>query len=396
MKILSRRLVDSGHVSHLPTLLDLSPFAVFLAVFLGLLIGQVEYKGIALGSSGILVAGLVLGFLGFRVEHAYWNLSLLLFVAAVGLLAAEDIERTLTTHGLKFLVIGVAMTVAGAICAGVIATAWGHLVDPWLLRASYVGAHTSSPGLAAMLDAAPVVRQGTINTGYSATYLFGIVVVILFVEVAPLLFDIDMPTERRRFLKVKNGTPRPDPARETSVSFSLVWFSLTIILGVIIDQIHIPLGPLGSMTVSVAGGTLLAGIAVGYLGNKGPIHMRLSPLILRHVRDVGLGIFLAVTGIQASATFMDTLVNGGIVLVLSTLVIALVSILVGYVLATVVWDLDWINTAGAIAGGMTNTPALGAAITTTDTEEVGAAYGATYPFALLGVVVSSKVLVMLV
>lgn len=93
---------------------------------------------------------------------------------------------------------------------------------------------------------------------------------------------------------------------------------------------------------------------------------------------------------------MIALAEGGYILVLSTVIIALVSILAGYVLATVVWDLDWINTAGAIAGGMTNTPALGAAITTTDTEEVGAAYAATYPFALLGVVFSSKVMVLLV
>lgn len=44
---------------------------------------------------------------------------------------------------------------------------------------------------------------------------------------------------------------------------------------------------------------------------------------------------------------------------------------------------------------MTSTPGLGAAITTTETEEVGAAYAATYPFALLGMVVFSKLLVLL-
>jgi putative transport protein len=42
------------------------------------------------------------------------------------------------------------------------------------------------------------------------------------------------------------------------------------------------------------------------------------------------------------------------------------------------------------------TTALAAAITTTGTEEVGAAYAATYPFALLGMVVFSKVLVLVV
>lgn len=44
---------------------------------------------------------------------------------------------------------------------------------------------------------------------------------------------------------------------------------------------------------------------------------------------------------------------------------------------------------------MTSTPGLGAAVAMTDTEEVGAAYGATYPFALLGMVLFSKLLVLL-
>lgn len=48
--------------------------------------------------------------------------------------------------------------------------------------------------------------------------------------------------------------------------------------------------------------------------------------------------------------------------------------------------------AGAICGGMTSTPGLGAAIDATGTDDVAAGYGATYPFALLFMVIWTIVL----
>lgn len=66
---------------------------------------------------------------------------------------------------------------------------------------------------------------------------------------------------------------------------------------------------------------------------------------------------------------------------------------IGFVLARVLWDLDWISTVGVITGGMTSTPGLGAAINSTGTEEVAAPYGATYPVALFAKVVFAKLLV---
>jgi len=47
---------------------------------------------------------------------------------------------------------------------------------------------------------------------------------------------------------------------------------------------------------------------------------------------------------------------------------------------------------GAICGGMTSTPGLGAAIEAVGGEEPAAGYGAIYPFALLGMVIFSIIL----
>ena len=58
-----------------------------------------------------------------------------------------------------------------------------------------------------------------------------------------------------------------------------------------------------------------------------------------------------------------------------------------FLLGRYVFKLNWVLLVGAICGGMTSTPGLGAAIDALDSDEPAAGYGATYPFALLGMIV---------
>ena len=48
------------------------------------------------------------------------------------------------------------------------------------------------------------------------------------------------------------------------------------------------------------------------------------------------------------------------------------------------------NSLGSICGGMTSTPALGTLIKVTGTDDVASAYAATYPIALVCVVLASQ------
>ena len=77
------------------------------------------------------------------------------------------------------------------------------------------------------------------------------------------------------------------------------------------------------------------------------------------------------------------------------IVITTVPMLIGYFLATKVFKIDLLNALGSITGGMTSTPALGALISSAGTDEVAGAYAATYPVALVCVVIAAKVLMML-
>ena len=68
--------------------------------------------------------------------------------------------------------------------------------------------------------------------------------------------------------------------------------------------------------------------------------------------------------------------------------------IVGFLLAKYVFKLSIFNNLGSITGGMTSTPALGALISTAGTDDVSSAYAATYPLALVSVVLASKLIIM--
>lgn len=55
--------------------------------------------------------------------------------------------------------------------------------------------------------------------------------------------------------------------------------------------------------------------------------------------------------------------------------------------------INWIMLSGAICGGMTSTPGLGAAVAAVGgKDDPAAGYGATYPFALFGMVIFTIIL----
>lgn len=335
------------------------PFVVFLAVFLGVSLGQVRIGSFSLGASGTLFSGLALGALGFTVDHAYFVLSLVLFIAAIGLLTAEDLAHVLRTYGAKFVVLAVVMSAVAAGFTNFAQVLFGA-TDPWLIRGAYAGAVTSSPSLAAALDLAPAPARDAISAGYAVSYPVGLIAVILFAQFAPAVTDLDVAAERRRFeasIGASGGAESDAPA---STAFSLAGFSLAIVLGSLVGLVPIPLGPFGSVTLDVTGGTLVAALRLGHLRRVGPVETRMARPILIQIREIAIGIFLAVVGIESAARFAEAAATQGAPLVVTALLIATGSMVVGFVLVVVVWELDWICAIGAIAGGMTSTPRLGA------------------------------------
>ncbi|MFW6040664.1 MAG: hypothetical protein ACOC85_02395 [Thermoplasmatota archaeon] len=382
------------------SLLENTLLVISLAVLIGILLGRLEFKGFRFGISGALFAGLVFGHFGVTVPHTYFIISLGLFVASVGLMAAKDIGGVVKAHGFKFIVTGFLMTMVAAILVYIGANVIGGvgIVDSRYIEGVFSGALTSSPGLGAHIEGVSAGAREKITIGHSVAYPFGVIIVIVFQELWPKLRNINIEKEKQKFKDRINAVTSKEDKELTkdSVTFSVGGFTLAVVLGGILGEIPIPLGPLGTVKLGITGGILPAALAVGYIGKIGPIKTRMSHEVLSGIRSLTLALFLAVVGIDGGSGFLEAVMGSGIILILITLLVGLGTIAAGMLLLRGLWGLDWIVTAGAITGGMTSTPGLGAAIESTGTEDIGAGYGSTYPFALLGMVIFAKVLTIVI
>ncbi|MDY2826031.1 MAG: YidE/YbjL duplication, partial [Treponema sp.] len=141
-----------------------------------------------------------------------------------------------------------------------------------------------------------------------------------------------------------------------------------------------------------SGGCLIGGLLVGHFAHIGKIDLRISKQTLNFMRELGLVLFLIGAGVPGGVNFISKFrwtyfIYGA--------VMTLVPMIVGYIIARYVFKLSILNNLGSITGGMTSTPALGTLIATAGTDEVSAAYAATYPFALVSIVLVAKIVIMI-
>lgn len=366
-------------------------FAMSLAVFSGLFLGRLRIGRISLGISGALFTGLAIGFFGFGINRDLFVWNLVVFVVSVGLLAAEDVMVFVRRFGFRFFVLSVAVTGAGAFSTWAFAKIFASGIDPHVVAGTYVGALTSSPGLGAAMEA--VAGGSTVAAGYSIAYPFGVLAVVLFVELAPLFFGIDNEAEKRELKDFLAASKSSGRSGNPSVFFSILSFVGCMMTGLFIGSLPIPVPGLGILRLGGTGGALIGALVLGAFGNLGPLPMRMDRRVLSVLRDLSLAFFLAAVGLMSGPGVLEIFRESGWILVVIGSVTALVSLGAGYILGRVVWKMNWVLLAGAICGAMTSTPGLGAAIDATKSEECAAGYGATYPVALFCMVLFTTLIV---
>jgi putative transport protein len=359
--------------------------------------GWFIYNKFALPYEGAPEApGYAAGILSDGVVHIdFFYLFLMLFVASVGLLASKDLGAVVKKYGVKFIILGFLITFAGAAVTYLMVLA-SPGQDPFAVSGVYVGALTSSPGLGAAIET--VSRYGTdaeaaVGAGYAISYPFGVLVVILAVNFIPLMLGIDMEREKEVFKREMAEARSAVGTREIpEVSFDIAGFFLTIIIGYTIGSIRVPMGPLGFFSLGSTGGVLIGALLLGYMGKLGGIHFRMGSRVLGVIREVSLAFFLSIVGLRYGYRVFDALISGGAYLAFVSLVVGAAAILAGYLVGRHLFGINWVMLSGAICGGMTSTPGLGAAIDAVGSDDPAAGYGAVYPFALLGMVMFSILL----
>lgn len=404
-----------------------------LIAFIGYALGSVKIKGLSLGTAGVFLMALLFGYLftlpvlqdvpvvgKFFIESAtagavskYKMLSsigLVLFVTAVGFIAGPSFFKNLKKNAKSYVLLGVLIVGSGALVCVLSSLFFGSAYGTGVMS----GALTSTPGFSASQEAVSSANPdqlGLVALGHAVAYPFGVVGVVLFVQLIPKLLKADMAKERE-LMKVGIEAVAEEKKQSKKLfeldEFGLGAFGLAVVLGILLGSIKIPLSGSGyaegaaTFSLGNTGGPLIMALILGHFGRIGKISFKVPDKTLKVFREFGLMLFLLGAGVEGGVELVDQIAkssDGVMILVygfVSGALMTLVPMIIGYFVARKLLKMSMLNALGSITGGMTSTPALGTLIGVAGTDDVAAAYASTYPVALVLVVLASQLIAVLI
>lgn len=370
---------------------------LFLIAVLGYLIGSIKIKGIELGTAGVLLVALIFGHFGYIAPAVIQTMGLILFVCSVGFIAGPKFFRNFKQNAKSYILLGFLIILsASAACIGIILITG---IPSALAVGLMTGAMTSTPGLAAAKEAAESVKEGAgvlATAGYGIAYPFGVIGVVLMVQLVPKFLKLDMDKERAGFEAANNIEVKKTTGKLFNVdAFGYFALALAIVAGILLGKITIPLPGGASFSLGTTGGPLIVGLIFGHFAHIGKVNITPPTDVLKAMREFGLMLFLLGAGTSGGSKFVAVVSEYGVSLFFYGAIMTLVPMLIGYIVAKKVLKLSIFNNLGSITGGMTSTPALGTLISVAGTDDVASSYAATYPIALVAIVLASQFITVL-
>ena len=401
--------------------------SVFLICFIGYMIGAIKVKGLELGTAGVFLFALLFGYLctlpglkelpvlgKFYMENAadakissfkfISNIGLVLFVTSVGCIAGPKFFRNLKVNAKSYVPMG-----AIIVCMGALVTALFAMIPG--IGAPYAtgilsGALTSTPAFSASQGAVEAMapeQLGLVSLGHAVAYPFGVIGVVLFVQIMPRISKADIAHERTLISGASEvAVAKTEKKRFEMDEFGFGAFGFVIVTGVLLGSIKIPLSGEGfsgpCFSLGLTGGPLLMGLILAHFGHIGPISLKIDEHALKSFREFGLMLFLVGAGVEGGVELVEQIAASqyGIMIVvygfIAGAIMTLIPMIIGYLFGRKICKLPLLNNLGSITGGMTSTPALGTLIGVAGTDDVAAAYASTYPLALVLMVLASQLI----
>ena len=403
-------------------------FCVFAILFAGYAFGRITVKGVSLGDAGVFIMALLFGALfcsdlmpstfgvkAISFDEGWLNLiesfGLILFVTSVGFIAGPKFFANMKKNFKSYVLLGLVIIIAGGLAAfgcimlGKYVFGWGAStitdIDGFvaMIVGLLSGSLTSTPAFSAAKATVAPELQSLVSVGHGIAYIFGVIGVVLFVQLIPKIMKADMDVERS---KISVGSQNSEGKVKKVVKLlhldhmGVAAFSVAAILGTVVGKIKIPMSADGfdgtCFSLTTTGGCLLVSLIIGHFGRVGKISLMPAESTLKLFRELGLVLFLVGAGIPGGADFVANF-NG--MYFVYGIIMTIVPMVGGFFFAKYVLKLPLLNNLGSLTGGMTSTPALGTLINVAKTEDVAAAYAATYPIALIAVVLVSQFLILM-
>ena len=364
-------------------------FMIFLTLVLGYAFGRINFAGVKFGTSGVLIVALIFGALGMQVPAIVGTAGLALFLACVGLSAGPSFITNLKANFWGFLATTAAILVAAS---GTVALAVKVFKLPMDLALGVMaGAMTCTASLATTKEL--FGDQSAAGVGYGLAYVFGIISVVMFVQLVPKFLKADIEAENAKLPDPPVSKSESDKSLLTVDGPGVFVVCVAIALGALIGAVELPLGGGASFSLGTGGGAIIAGIVVSVIGHCGKIKLTAPKSTLVPLRDLGIAWFLLQNGAGAGPKFVSTLQKYGIMLFLVGALMSCVSILLAYIVARYLCKMPLFGALGATTGAMTSAPSLNALITVTGNDKAASFYAACQPIATVGLVILPKLLV---
>ena len=395
-------------------------FSIFSIIALGFALGRITIKGISLGDAGVFILALLFGCFFYKELEAQLpeytekalkiieSLGLILFVTSVGFIAGPKFFGNFKKNFKSYVVLALVVILAGGITAvGCIyfgRTFMGetnHDEFTAMIVGLLSGSLTSTPAFSAAKATVDAAYEGAVSVGHGIAYIFGVIGVVLFVQIIPKLSRADMDAEREKLVSASNASGKDGKKSKVRKILDIdghgfAAFALAAIVGTFVGMIKIPLTAEGlsgtCFSLTTTGGCLLTSLIFGHFAHIGPVNVTPKDSTLKIFKEMGLILFLVGAGVAGGAEFVALFKFSYFVY---GIVMTVVPMIIGYLFARYVLKLSLLNNLGSLTGAMTSTPALGTLIGVAKTDDVAAAYAATYPIALIAVVLVSQFLVIL-
>jgi putative transport protein len=166
------------------------------------------------------------------------------------------------------------------------------------------------------------------------------------------------------------------PDRRTDIA-DVAFIGAGIVVGALIGSLVFKVRGV-PLTLSTAGGALVAGIVCGWLRSVRPFFGHIPSPTVWFMNSVGLNIFIAIVGISAGPGFVNGLKTQGVGLFLWGAVATTIPLILGMFIAKYVFRFHDALTLGIISGARTTTASLGLVCDMAKSQVPALGYTVTY------------------
>ena len=189
---------------------------ISLVAVVGLGLASIKIRGVGLGVTGVLFAGLIFGHFGFHLEHHTMEFlrefGLILFVFTIGLQIGPGFFASLRDQGLVLNSLAAAIVIGGGVLTAIFAKIFGIAFGA--AAGLFSGATTNTPSLGAAQQTligmnVDEALSGIPALSYAVAYPLGIVGIIVSMILVRVLFRVDVKEEVAQFEKSQRSGGEP-------------------------------------------------------------------------------------------------------------------------------------------------------------------------------------------